>query len=96
MSPEIDTGAMGEVPDRGSRGHNPFVKEIDVETETAIAVKGAFASAERSDERRHNPQHVAEPVLAQRKARHAAPRLLVVGQHVERATTKRHARRIGG
>ena len=64
MRPEIDAGAVCEVPDRGTRRHNKSFEEIDVEAKAAIAVEGAFAGAEGADERRQDPQHIAKTVLA--------------------------------
>src|SRR6266436_2284705 len=62
MRPEIDPRAVGEVADGGSRRQNDSFEEIDIEAETAIAVKGDLAGAENADEGGHNPQHVAKPV----------------------------------
>ena len=51
MSSEIDACAGSEVPDRGTRRYDESLEEIDVKAESAIAVKGAFASAEGAYER---------------------------------------------
>src|SRR6516162_971939 len=96
MRSEVYAAAVLEVPYSSSRGDYPFFPEVDVEPEATIPVKRTFARAQNADERRHNPQHIAEAVFAQCQPRNPAARLFIVRQHVEGAAAERDPWRIGG
>src|ERR1700741_2398242 len=96
MRAEIDARAVGEVPDRGTRRYYDPLEEVDVEAEAAIAIEGTFAGAKGADKRRHNPQHVAKAVLAQRQPGAPLPRFFVLGHHADGAPANPDAGRTAG
>jgi hypothetical protein len=96
MRSEVYAAAVLEVPHSSSRGDYPFFPEVDVEPEATIPVKRTFARAHNADERRHNPQNVAEAIFAQCQAGSPVARFFVVRQHIEGAAAERNPWWIGG
>src|SRR6516162_2485095 len=96
MRSEVYAAAVLEVPHSSSRGDYPFVPEVDVEAEATIPVKRTFARAHNADERRHNPQNVAEAIFAQCQTCSACARFFTVRQHIKRTAAESYMWRIGG